>query len=507
MIRVTDLFCGCGGSTTGAAAVPGVEVRLAVNHWQRAVETHAANHPTTDVALSDLHEVHPAAFERMDVLLGSPECTTHSPASGTRRKGIGQIDAFDACHIAPATVKSRATMWTMVHWASVHRPSAVVVENVVEIHYWPELTAWFEAWRSLGYRWKCVYVNAMHVHGLTDARVSFEAPQSRDRIYVVFWKASVKAPNLDVRPLAPCAACGSDVESVQVFKRGRSWGRYRRQYVYRCPTCTSVVEPYTHAAASAIDWSLPSTTIGDRAASGRPLSDKTLARIRYGLDRFGWTPTLVSTRYSSGVECRVRTAFEPLPTQPSQPVTALVLPNRTNNLPVDADASPMPTATTATGGGLALVTSLRRNARIEDAESATLPTVTAAGNHVALLTMRGTRSVSHVTGVLPTQTAAGQQVALLTSYYGTDQATEPRQGPLPTVTTVDRHALVTGEAPVDIDALGFRMLEPHELLVGTGFPETYQLVGTKRDRVKLIGNSNYPGIEQLIVARLAEVLA
>lgn len=505
-LRVSDLFCGAGGSTTGAAAVPGVEVRQAFNHWQRAGETHAANHPTVDVAICDLHEVHPAAFERMDVLLGSPECTTHSPASGMRRRGLGQMDAFEACHIAPETLRSRATMWTMTHWASVHRPAAIVVENVVEIHYWPELRAWFDEWRTLGYRWKPVYVNAMHVHGLTDGRVGFNAPQSRDRIYVVLWREGIPAPDLDIRPLAPCASCAADVRAVQSWKPGRTWGRYRRQYVYCCPSCAAVVEPYTYAAAGAIDWTLSAPTIGERAAAGRPLSDKTLARIRYGLDRYGWTPQLVSTRYSSGVECRVRPVTDPLPTQPSQEVTGLVFGNRAGNVPVDAHGEPLPTATTATGGGLALVTALRRNARMDDAQSAVMPTVAAAGSHVALVTMRGTRSVSHVTDALPTVTATAQQIALLSSYYGSHQASDALREPMNAVTTVDRHALVTGTPPVDVDGLGFRMLEPHELLVGTGFPESYKLVGTKRDRVRLVGNSNYPGIEQLLVQRIADAL-
>lgn len=35
-ITVTDQFCGAGGSTLGAKRA-GVEVRLAMNHWERAV--------------------------------------------------------------------------------------------------------------------------------------------------------------------------------------------------------------------------------------------------------------------------------------------------------------------------------------------------------------------------------------------------------------------------------------------------------------------------------------
>lgn len=578
---VADLFCGCGGSSTGAAAVPGAELSLGVNHWDRAVETFGENHPDAESALCDLHEVHPAAFEPMTMLLASPECTTHSPARGSKRRGLGQLDAFDQCRLAPETLKSRATMWTVTHWASVHRPAFVVVENVVEIHYWPEFAAWLREMDRLGYDHERVYVNAMHVHGLTDDRIGFMAPQSRDRIYVVFWKRGNPAPDLRVRPLAPCPACVSEVRAVQSWKDtklGRQkWGRYRRQYVYVCPECAGEVEPYTFAAANAIDWSIPSTRIGDR---DRPLSEKTIARIRYGLQKYGLRPYTVANRYSSGVECRVNDALAPLPTQPSQPVVglvetayshsgdnrvqslddpmptqstrntqALVMANRTNNVP-RPDSEPMPVVTTSEGGGgLGLITEHRGTGKAKPA-AAPLPCVTGGGmnhglvtthrgqskshrstepltavtahaiNHglvtepCAQVTLRGSRSLDGLGEPLGTVTASAQQIGVLSrhpflvSYYGTDNASGA-DDPLPTVTTTDRHALAEppdGEGDVDVMDLCFRMLEPHELKVGTGYPEAYRLLGTKRDRVRLIGNSNYPGIEQLLVQRCIDSL-
>lgn len=46
---VADLFCGAGGSSTGARKAlrrRGVEMQLvAVNHWPVAIETHSRNHP------------------------------------------------------------------------------------------------------------------------------------------------------------------------------------------------------------------------------------------------------------------------------------------------------------------------------------------------------------------------------------------------------------------------------------------------------------------------------
>ncbi|TXE72645.1 DNA cytosine methyltransferase [Serratia nevei] len=44
MIKVSDLFAGLGGSSTGAE-MAGAEVVWAGNHWPAAVEAHQANHP------------------------------------------------------------------------------------------------------------------------------------------------------------------------------------------------------------------------------------------------------------------------------------------------------------------------------------------------------------------------------------------------------------------------------------------------------------------------------
>ena len=44
-LTLTDFFAGAGGSSTGAAAVPGLTVTMAANHWNLAIEVHNENHP------------------------------------------------------------------------------------------------------------------------------------------------------------------------------------------------------------------------------------------------------------------------------------------------------------------------------------------------------------------------------------------------------------------------------------------------------------------------------
>ena len=142
----------------------------------------------------------------------------------------------------PAEERSRATMWDVPRFAEVHRYNAIVVENVVDARQWVNWTAWLLAMRQLGYEYKTVFLNSMFAH---------PTPQSRDRMYVVFWRKGNKAPDLDIRPAAWCDRCGKDVEALQTWKAGKRFGRYRQQYVYSCPHCRAVVEPYYYCAASA----------------------------------------------------------------------------------------------------------------------------------------------------------------------------------------------------------------------------------------------------------------
>ena len=86
MLTLTDLFCGAGGSSTGAEMVPGVEVVMAVNHWRLAVATHAANHPGAAHDCADISQVDPRRYPSTDLLWASPECTNHSIARGMSRR-------------------------------------------------------------------------------------------------------------------------------------------------------------------------------------------------------------------------------------------------------------------------------------------------------------------------------------------------------------------------------------------------------------------------------------
>jgi DNA (cytosine-5)-methyltransferase 1 len=297
-LTLTDIFCGGGGSSTGAVQIPGVEIKMAANHWDLAVSVHNKNHPDADHAAVDLHEEDPRYFPRTDILWASPECTKWSQASGGKYADISTSLEGDLLELLnPDLVeedpevaivqRSRLLMFDVLRFAEHHRYRAMVIENVVDIatnpKFAPEWALWKKGLRNLGYDFRVVSLNSMHAQAHGDP-----APQSRDRLYIVCWLKGQKVPDVDkvLRPLAWCPNCSEVVEAHQAWKNGRTVGKYRSQYVYLHAGCGTTVEPGYLPAAAAIDWSLRGTRIGDRT---KPLADKTRRRIAAGIARY-WSP-------------------------------------------------------------------------------------------------------------------------------------------------------------------------------------------------------------------------
>jgi DNA (cytosine-5)-methyltransferase 1 len=159
MTTAIDLFAGAGGFSTGAR-LAGVNVAAAANHWPAAVQAHAANHPEAAHVCQDLQQADWRRFPAHDLLLASPACQGHSRARG---KDQPHHDA------------ARSTAWAVVSCAEVHRPAAVIVENVPEFTAWTLYPAWRMAMQALGYSL------AEHVTDAADHGV----PQHRVRVFVV----------------------------------------------------------------------------------------------------------------------------------------------------------------------------------------------------------------------------------------------------------------------------------------------------------------------------------
>lgn len=517
-MELIDFFCGAGGSSQGAAAVAGVTVRLAANHWDRAIESHAVNFPRAEHYQGDIHDADVARMPAAPLFWASPECPQWSQARGRRRDFDAQPDLFGETLPDPAADRSRALMWDVPRYlaakAAEGRPVlAGVVENVIEVRAWNRWGEWLTAIRGLGYRTRLIALNSMHAQPL----VTLPAPQSRDRLYLAYWLAALgRDPDWDrhLRPAAWCPGCGETVRAVQWWKRpGADMGRYRAQYLYRCPhvTCrNAVIEPPALPAAAAIDWTDLGSRVGDRR---RRMQDSTRARITAGLARYARPVILETTWHDSGPESRAYPADVPMGTQSAQQTKALACPpllvpaggTWRGNGPDGARpvTDPMATRTVRESDGLAVPPSL----------------VPAAAMIVRQNTPRGDpgQMATPVAEPLRTLTTAGHQslatwAHLLVPYYGNAQEARPVGEPAGTLTTRDRYGLAssdsTGEAvAADVDDVLFRMLKPPEIGRAMAFDGAYVVLGTQREKVRLYGNAVTPPVAEVIVRALVEAIA
>lgn len=425
-------FCGAGGDLAGAvdAGVSGV---IAVNHWELAIQSHAANHVHCDHDITDVLDVHPRRYPTTWGAWLSPECTTWSQARGKKvdfdAKTMSMPFADEEGPPPPeAVIRSRATMEWVVQLAGYHRFKYLIVENVVDICKWVDLPRWYAEMEAHGYQHKTCFLNAMF----------FGVPQSRDRFYAVFWQRDCPAPDLDFKPPAWCPRCLAVVAAVQSWKNARrKFGRYREQYLYRCPQCAEMALPFVTPALAAIDFTLPITRIGDRPANRmKPLAPATMRRIQAGIDRYWGRPAVMDTMRDP----KLRLAEgESLPTQTGRQSLGLayyiplLVPSggtwRRDAVPTDA---PMPTRTGSESDALLAPPLATRLRGTQDGQ--------VAGS-----------SRPAADGPLSAITAGGFHHALVVKNYGDEAKAGPMslpadERPLGTVTGRDHHALVVKAA-------------------------------------------------------------
>jgi DNA (cytosine-5)-methyltransferase 1 len=569
-ITVTDQFCGAGGSSQGvrkyaerSGLSTGLEVKLALNHWQLAIDTHSHNFPDTQHDCTDIQACDPRYYPSTTILVTSPECTNHSVAKG-RKQVKSQLDAFATGKQDAAAERSRATMWDVVRFAEFHKYKVIITENVVDARAWVLWDAWIMAMHNLGYQHQAVFYNSMF---------AWPTPQSRDRMYVVFWRKGQRRPDLDLRPWAPCPQCGP-VQAIQRFKpKANVKAKYGTQYTYVCPKCAQNVMPFYFAAINAIDWTVPAERIGDRK---KPLEERTMQRIAYGLKKYGNRPLSVSMLHGERLACRVRSAEtepmfgqhsanasaiaspfmvdkghshagpkrargadEPLRAQTGQDAVGVALPfvldssfTKAKGEYMNGGDEPIGTQTTTQSKGVVIPPALMLSLNYPEQQMKTLdlPIDTVTANRpmgVAFLAkLRGTgddqmqSASSRLDEPVGTLSAGGIHHALITgktmgwlsSYYGvaTDGGLDESMG---TLSTRDRHALLSGtgrspltNSPLQVEDLYFRMLKAHEVKAGMAFAPDYVVLGNQREQVKQLGNAVTPPVMEMLIERCVESL-
>lgn len=161
MATFVDLFCGGGLGARGAVRGGGTPL-LGLDAWDLATKTYKANFPESDVITDFIENVDTAALGRRyrpDVLLTSPECTSHSIARGAR----------------PGLESSRETAIGIVPWVKSMQPRWVIVENVNRMKKWDRHNELVETIEGLGYTVSDLFLNS----------ADFGSAQARKRMFLV----------------------------------------------------------------------------------------------------------------------------------------------------------------------------------------------------------------------------------------------------------------------------------------------------------------------------------
>lgn len=484
---VVDNFAGGGGASLGIEWGIGRPVDIAINHDAAAIAMHEANHPYTTHYHEDVWHVDPSEVAKGPVGLAwfSPDCTHFSRARGK----------------VPVKKNIRGLAWVVLRWAATVKPRVIMLENVPEFETWGPTTRkrgrdnhpkpcsfrkghtfrrWLKQLEDLGYKYDYRELVACH----------YGTPTIRKRLFMV-----ARCDGLPIR-----------------------WPE---------PTHGDGLKPF-HTAAECIDWSIPCPSIFERK---RPLADATMRRIANGIRKFvidSAEPFIVPIANYNGHDT-VHASTDPLRTITANPKGgsfAVVAPTlvqtgygeRPGQNPRSLDLH-KPMGTIVAGGskqGLVSAFLVKHFGGVTGVRLDTpLPTTTSRGTQNQIVTshlvhMRNNCDARDVEKPIPTLTAGGGHLgevrSFLVKYYGTATG-QTLNEPMHSATAKARLGLVTihGEDYQIVD-IGMRMLQPHELFAGQGFPASYDIRPdlngkpiNKTTQVRLCGNSVPPQWSRALV--------
>lgn len=274
---IIDSFAGGGGASTGIEMALGRSPDAAINHSEKALALHAANHPETLHLDSNIWDVDPLSVTKgrhVGLLWASPDCKHFSKAKGG----------------APRDRNIRDLAWVVVKWAEDAKPDVICMENVEEFVTWGPLDndgqpikelagvtfdLWLKRLKKAGYRVQWRELRAC----------DYGAPTIRKRWFLIARR--------DGRPIVWPKPTHGDPKSKEV-RNGK-------------------LLPWV-GAHTCIDWSLPCPSIFDSSAeimakhglrAVRPLAKNTLARVARGMGRYvieAESPFLVNLTHGGRVE-------------------------------------------------------------------------------------------------------------------------------------------------------------------------------------------------------------
>lgn len=443
--RFVDLFCGGGGSITGAinalrAAGESYEGR-GFNHWETAIKTIQANHPEIvpdfDRACAPIESILPDEIfqddpTRIDVLWASPSCTHHSVAAGGK----------------PRSNQLRSQPEYLLPYLRLTRCRRMFVENVKELRNWGPILE--EDIKHKGKLYKA---------GSADPR--------KKGVFFNLWYREIKASgyNVEMEVLNAAdygAATSRERLIVQAVRKSSGekiyWPEPTHEKEPEIRLFENMAQPW-RSAAEIIDWSIPGESIFNRK---KPLCENTLRRIEAGIRKYwgAWAkPFLIVLRGTS--EYAINSTAIPL-------------------------SAPLPTLT-AGGEHVALIQPLF----IPQHSAGTV------------------KPVINPLSTVATTGSIGVVEPFIVEYYGQDGAvplniplhtvtTKDRFG-----VVEGRTLMLPDDRCFKLD-ITYRMLTARELAAATSFPENYVFCGGDTAAKKQIGNAVPPVLaEALYRAALA----
>ena len=537
--RFVDLFCGGGGSITGAinafkAAGEKYEGR-GFNHWDLAIRTIQANHPEIvpdfERACAPIQSVLPDEIfdvdpERLDVLWASPSCTHHSVAAGGK----------------PRSNQLRSQPEYLLPYLRLTKCRRMYVENVKELMSWGPVLEEEIMWKGKKYK-----------AGQPD-------PRKKGKFFDL-WLTEIKESGYKVDTAILNAAdygAATSRERLIIQAVRKSAGE---KIIWPEPTHSRTPDLFAckpwRSAAEIIDWSIPGKSIFDRE---KPLCANTLRRIEAGIRKYwgAWAepfliilrgtdpgqldstaiplsaplPTITAggehvalispflTRYNGG-EDRNHALHDPIPVIDTGNrygmISPVIMDMSHPGDPADAarcrgNSDPMGTITTRNNWStiLPLFIPQQSAGSVKPCAANPAPTIATSGAvgivqpFISAYYSPGTNTgVKRPVPTITTMDKFDLITPFLAEYYG-NGATHPVTAPIPVIPTHDRFGLVQGRILILPDGRRYkldithRMLTSKELAAATSFPENYIFAGKDTEIKKQIGNAVPPVLAEAL---------